>query len=94
MSLIAHTWTILHRTDLGHAHDSLLPENAPVPEGDEQFRVIPVVPADHLAGAVEALEAAREFAGNFIRYVADDEHLLAEQAWDVVRKINTALGGQ
>jgi hypothetical protein len=62
MSVIEHTWTILHRTDWGHAHDSLLPENAPVPEGDEQFRVIEVVPAEQLQGAVKERDEWRRIS--------------------------------
>ncbi len=53
--------------------------------------LVPVVPREVAERLATALETAREFAGNFIRYVDDDEHLLAEQAWDVVKASNDSL---
>lgn len=60
MDLLAHEWTILHRRDWGHEHDSLIPEGAPVPEPDDDLAVVKVVDAERLRGAVKALEYVRE----------------------------------
>jgi hypothetical protein len=88
---IEREWTVCVHDD-GHAV-VYSREHAPRYQF-EGWTCTDMVPASQLTGAVEACEAAREFAGNFIRYVDDDEHLLAEQAWDVVRKVNAAIGGQ
>jgi hypothetical protein len=89
---VAHTWRILHRTDWGHAHDSLLPENAPVPKGDEQFRVIEVVPAEQLREAVDdvsdLVNALADAVSRFRQLHNDD--FGAQQAENILAR----FGGQ
>src|SRR4051794_5600533 len=70
MSATTHRWTIMHRTDWGHDHDSLLPPRAPIPDQDECLRVIDVVPVEQLQGAVSFTDDELQcltcaMAGNF-----------------------------
>lgn len=81
MTVIEHTWRILHRTDLGHRHDSLIPEGAPIPEPDAELRVIEVVPAEQLRGAVEALKSIAFSDHEPVAVSASDLRTRAFVAW-------------
>jgi hypothetical protein len=92
MSVIAHTWRILHRTDLGHRHDSLIPEGAPIPAPDAELRVIEVVPAEQLRGAVEERDALRDMLTRLL-YGDDDGSTRVSRSQEAVELLDR-LGGQ
>lgn len=48
-SQIAGRWTVLHRSDWGRRHDSLIVPDSPVPVGDDTLHVIPAVPCHDAA---------------------------------------------
>jgi hypothetical protein len=94
MGRIEHTWRILHRTDLGHRHDWLIPEGAPIPEPDAELRVIEVVPADQLAGAVDRLALVeRELRAAAVEW-RNAEELDGRTIRDDFNRIANLAGGQ